>query len=864
MKNIHVLAFTTNMKKSLVIIALLAFGQLLKTSAQQLRLHGTVEGKAIGKVYLQKYIDRYYEVIDSADIHNAAFNFTTQTAILPEVYGISLNVQDTPLLVFLDKGDISITLNASPGYQGSTVTGSAAHDLYTSFHHQHNTDLSAFIKEHPQSLVSLYILYREYVSRLSSDDIQRNLSLVDPSLQQHRFAKILRDVINTREKTDIGQQAPDFSALTPEGTRVSLHDFLGRGYLLLDFWASWCGPCRKENPNVVTAYHDYKERGFDILAVSLDKNRDAWLKGIQQDQLPYHHVSELKYWDSDIARLYGIRSIPSNLLIDKNGKIVAKNLRDSDLRETLHALLDNRQQASAGTSLSTDVSDEAYFREKTAVLASDSFGGRAPLSPYEDKTIRYIADEFKRLGLLPANGDSYFQDVPLLKVKTRPAGGAIVVKGKNGKTSLKGYDDLVITSVRGEKIVTIPKAGFIFAGFGIDAPEYKWNDYNNLDVKGKIVVVLVNDPGYYNDQLFRGKDMTYYGRWVYKIEEASRKGAAGVLIVHDTKPASYGWEVCQASWGDVNLSLFSENKNRDKVALQGWISQDGARRLFQTAGVDFDQAVEAAKQPGFKAIDLKAHSDVKLQNSVYIAPSHNVAAILPGTDLRDEYVIYSAHWDHFGIGRAIDGDSIYNGASDNASGVGALLALARKFADGRLKPRRNILFLSVTAEEAVLLGSEYYSYHPLVPLKNSIVNINIDGCAPQSKSKNVVLGAAGDVDTDNLVAEVAAAQGRRLDFRNTNAGGGYFRSDHFSFAKVGVPVILVEGGRDWVNPDDAKKYGKRRTYHQPTDEYSDSWDVAGTVDDINLWYGLGLRLANADGKPKWLRQNYVLPQQKKY
>ena len=200
-----------------------------------------------------------------------------------------------------------------------------------------------FIKEHPQSLVSLYILYREYVSRLSSDDIQRNLSLVDPSLQQHRFAKILRDVINTREKTDIGQQAPDFSALTPEGTRVSLHDFLGRGYLLLDFWASWCGPCRKENPNVVTAYHDYKERGFDILAVSLDKNRDAWLKGIQQDQLPYHHVSELKYWDSDIARLYGIRSIPSNLLIDKNGKIVAKNLRDSDLRETLHALLDNRQ-----------------------------------------------------------------------------------------------------------------------------------------------------------------------------------------------------------------------------------------------------------------------------------------------------------------------------------------------------------------------------------------------------------------------------------------------------------------------------------------------------------------------------------------
>lgn len=309
-------------------------------SATKLNLSGTVIGPSQGKVYLKKYIDRYYQIVDSATIgQNGQFSFSNEV-VLPEIYGLSISLADTPFLVFLDEGAINVELKTERGYFGSTITGSATHDLYSEFHRERGRDLTAFIQEHPKSLVPLYILYREYVSRLSSADIQKNLNLIDASLQETNYAKILRSVLQTRETTDIGQQAPDFTAQDTDGKTVSLADFTGKGYLLLDFWASWCGPCRRENPNVIKTYNEFKDRGFDILAVSLDKTRAAWLKGIAEDGLTYHHVSELKYWDSDIARLYGIRSIPSNLLIDKDGKIVAKNLRGSDLGSTLQQLLE--------------------------------------------------------------------------------------------------------------------------------------------------------------------------------------------------------------------------------------------------------------------------------------------------------------------------------------------------------------------------------------------------------------------------------------------------------------------------------------------------------------------------------------------
>lgn len=505
--------------------------------------------------------------------------------------------------------------------------------------------------------------------------------------------------------------------------------------------------------------------------------------------------------------------------------------------------------------------DEEFLRQNISVLASDSFGGRAPLTKYETKTINHIANQFKELGLKPGNNGSYFQDVPLLKVKTKTAGGAVIVKGAKGTTKLRDYDDIVITSERGKKVEKISNAQYVFAGFGIDAPEYNWNDYKNLDVKNKIVIVLVNDPGFYNDNLFHGKDMTYYGRWTYKIEEARRQGATGVLIIHDEKPASYGWNVCQGSQGGDNLTIYTGGNKQDKLALEGWISQDGVHRLFNAAGVDYDKLVESAKHPDFKPVPLNARSDIRLNNDVFIGTSHNVAAVLPGTDLKNEYIIYSAHWDHLGIGRPVNGDSIYNGASDNASGTAALLLLARKFSEGKLKPRRSILFLAVTSEEAGLLGSEYYSRHPLFPLSDNIVNINIDGAGPRSRSKNVILGGAGDTNTDTLVAEVAAAQGRRVDINKTNIAGLYFRSDHFSFAKVGIPVILVHGGSDLLNPADSTKSRNRNVYHQPGDEYDPSWDLSGSIDDVNLWYGIGLRIGDSDKRPVWLRQNYIINQE---
>lgn len=498
--------------------------------------------------------------------------------------------------------------------------------------------------------------------------------------------------------------------------------------------------------------------------------------------------------------------------------------------------------------------DEQIFRSGVEKLASDEFGGRKPLTDYEDLTVNYIADRFEEIGLEPANGNSYFQKVPLLNVLTKPKDDKIVVKGKNGSMTLKNTSDLVIWSTRGEEILNLPKSQFVFVGFGINAPEYDWNDYADVDVKGKIVIALVNDPGFYDANLFKGNDMTYYGRWVYKFEEASRQGAAGVLVVHDTAPASYGWDVVQASWGNVNLSLFSETRNKELVALQGWIANDAAKNLFKASGTSFEKSIELAKKKGFKSIPLNLTSNIELLSEVKIAESANVAAVLPGTDLKDEYIVYSAHWDHFGFGRPIDGDSIYNGAIDNATGVAALFVLANKFKQLKNRPRRSILFLSVTAEEAVLLGSEYYARHPLVPLNKTVVNLNLDCYGPRGRTSDIILRAQGDSETDKYVYDVAAAQGRTVKVA-VNQSGSYFRSDHFSFAKVGVPVVLAKGGTDFLDQaaEEVKKqkFGTASTYHKPTDEYHPEWDVTGTFDDIYFLYGLGYRIANESYFPKW-------------
>jgi Zn-dependent M28 family amino/carboxypeptidase len=495
--------------------------------------------------------------------------------------------------------------------------------------------------------------------------------------------------------------------------------------------------------------------------------------------------------------------------------------------------------------------DEVFFRTQTEKIGSDAFGGRKPLTEYEDIAIHYIADQFKELGLKPGNGDSYFQDVPLLDVTTRIKGGAISVYTKKGKVLLKDQDDVVLWSPQTKKQLNLKNLEFVFAGFGIKAPEYGWDDYKGLDAKGKIVVVLVNDPGYYDTTLFRGHNMTYYGRWIYKFEEASRQGAAGVLVVHDTKPASYPWNVVQASWSKNKEELVSDKGNLDQVQFKGWITKGKAEALFASAGYTYDQLLQKALRKDFSNIPLHAKASVIVNNKLIIGNSHNVAALFPGTDLKEQYVIYSAHWDHLGIGKPVNGDSIYNGASDNASGVAALLTIAKRFTELKEKPRRSILFLSVTGEEAVLLGSQYYTEYPLVPLAKTAVDINFDGIAPRAATNDLLLGAEGDSETDGYVYIAAAAQGRKVLTSKENTSGGYFRSDHFSFAKAGIPVVLAGGGTDFKNSNAPKR--NRSTYHQPSDEYSDAWDFSGSLDDLYLNFSIGLSIANADKLPQWYK-----------
>ena len=498
--------------------------------------------------------------------------------------------------------------------------------------------------------------------------------------------------------------------------------------------------------------------------------------------------------------------------------------------------------------------DETLFRKVTRELSDDRFGGRKPLTEYEAPTLEYIAGKFKEVGLEPVSNGSYLQKVPLIGVDTKIKNNEIVVKGKKGMVKIRYWDDVVVWTMRAEKKLIIKDAGFVFVGFGINAPEYGWNDYENIDVKGKVVVIMVNDPGFYDENLFRGNNMTYYGRWTYKFEEAGRQGAAAALIIHDTDPASYDWSVVQNSRASSNLSIYSETENKNLVAYQGWMTGETAQKLFDAAGVSLNESIAAAKTKKFKSFPLNLKTTIESNNEVRIGESANVAGILPGTSLKNEYIIYSGHWDHLGIGQAVDGDSIYNGANDNATGIAALVLLAKRFNELPERPKRSIVFLAVTAEESGLLGSEYYVENPLYPLNKTVICLNIDSYGDNMRTKSVMISAAGHSETDRYVIDAAATQGRNVLFSNNNSSGGYYRSDHFNFAKKGVPVVLARG-RESIDPQAVQahraKYYKGSTYHQPSDEYHDWWNVSGSLEDIYLFYGIGLRLANDEYFPKW-------------
>lgn len=505
-------------------------------------------------------------------------------------------------------------------------------------------------------------------------------------------------------------------------------------------------------------------------------------------------------------------------------------------------------------SAQTQQSDVDFFRQQCKTLGSDDFGGRKPMGPYEQKTINYIADQFKAVGLEPANNGSYFQPVREISTFTRLTKDLFQVKGKQ-KVDLKFKDDVVIWTSRNCDKVEVKNADLVFCGFGIDAPEYNWNDFDGVDVKGKIILAMVNDPGFYNKDLFRGRNMTYYGRWTYKLEEAERRGALGCLVIHNKEAASYGWEVPVSSHTQKDISLVGENDSKNAMGLSGWINEGACERLFKAAGKDFQTEIAAAKKPGFKPYVMSAKATTTLNVQAEIGESNNVAGILRGSDpvLKDEYVVLTAHWDHFGIGDPINGDSIYNGASDNASGVAAIMTHARMYQQAPIKPRRSIVFVAVTSEECGLLGSQWYCEHPLFPLSKTAANVNVDGAAPAERTKDVMLRAAGKSDLDQLVVAATEAQGRVLKFQTEDPGGGYFRSDHFNFCKKGVPAVLAGGGRDYVDMEYHNSKPKVYTYHQPNDEYNDNWEFDGAMENLNLIHSIVTMIANQNDMPKWAK-----------
>lgn len=495
--------------------------------------------------------------------------------------------------------------------------------------------------------------------------------------------------------------------------------------------------------------------------------------------------------------------------------------------------------------------EEALLRDWIRTISSDEFGGRKPMTPYEEKTINYMADQFRALGLKPLFGDSYFQPFKMIATTCRPVGGKFRVKGKK-KTELLYEKDMMVWTARATDKVKIPAAEIVFCGFGIDAPEYNWNDFDGIDVKGKIIIAMVNEPGYYNPSLFRGRNMTYYGRWLYKFEQAKRLGAAGCLVLHHPEAAGYGWHVCVNGHLVDNIAIYNEQTgNADALAIKGWIKEEGCRKLFAAAGMDFDAAFEAAKKPGFKAFSLNLKCDVDMDVAYNVKQTNNVGGILEGTDLKDECVVFNAHWDHLGIGTPdARGDSIYNGASDNASAMAALLLSVKK---ARELPatRRSLVFLSVSSEESGLFGSQYYCEHPAIAMDKTVACINYESVGPAELTHDVNVMGGGACELDNYVTAAALAQGRYVFFDDDNSDGWFFRSDHYNFVKKGVPALVIENGRDLVHPDRPNKYPYLSIYHKPIDEYHEDWDLEGTIANVNLMFSMGIAVANAPAPLRW-------------
>lgn len=504
---------------------------------------------------------------------------------------------------------------------------------------------------------------------------------------------------------------------------------------------------------------------------------------------------------------------------------------------------------------------EGDFAEMVNTLASDEFEGRAPGSVGEEKTAAYLEAQMKRIGLQPGNNGSYFQDVPMVETTADEAATTLSLTTSAGKRDLKFGTDYVIGTRTGQTEVKLDASDLVFVGYGVDAPEQQWNDYAGQDWTGKTVVMFVNDPGFHakDETLFGGNRMTYYGRWTYKFEEAARKGAAAALIVHDTAGASYGWDVVKNSWSGAQYDLPAKDDPEKRIPLQGWLSADAAKQLFADAGLDLEAAYANAGKRGFKPVPLKAQLSAAVKSTITEKTSRNVIGVLPGASKPDEAVLYMAHWDHLGKHEGEEGDNIYNGAVDNATGVAGILEIAEAFAHQDPKPARSVVFVAVTLEESGLLGSKYYVAHPTFPLDKIAGVINLDAMSVGGKSRDFVVTGKGNSQLEDMLKVYADQQGRVLAEEGNPAGGYYFRSDHFNFAKAGVPALYAKGGNDLLDGGveagkaASEEYAKR--YHQASDEVHDGWKLDGVVQDLQALYGVGKDLAVENTWPNWYDGN---------
>jgi Zn-dependent M28 family amino/carboxypeptidase len=493
-------------------------------------------------------------------------------------------------------------------------------------------------------------------------------------------------------------------------------------------------------------------------------------------------------------------------------------------------------------------------------LSSDEFGGRLPGSKGETLTVNYLIDQFKAIGLEPGNPDgSWTQKVPLVSLKPHPQGGFVVKKGA-AKREFNINRDVVVTSKHVTDEVKLDNSELVFAGYGVQAPEYQWDDFKGVDVKGKTIVVLVNDPPV-DEKTFGGKAMTYYGRWTYKYEKAAELGAAGVIIVHETEPAGYPFSVVQNN-SNGRFDLATPDKNMGRSRIEGWISLDAATALLKMAGQDFQKLKAQAATREFKPVPLGMTASVTIKQEMKALDSENVVARLSGIDpaLKGEYVVYTAHWDHLGVGTPVDGDAIYNGALDNASGTALVLEIARAFKAMKVQPKRSILFLLVTAEEQGLLGSQHYAEFPLYPLSKTLAVINVDGVNQWGRTRDLTVIGLGASDLDDYARAAAAEQGRTLIADAEPEKGFYYRSDHFNFAKKGVPAFDPDAGIEFIGKPPG--YGKEKRdeytnkdYHAPSDVVKPDWDLAGAAEDGKLFLVMGYRIANADKFPEWKAGN---------